>query len=76
MNRVEIDTKKLRDELGATYFVQWMTKFDSITGHLQVVGYCVRDKSDSQWATVFQHKERSVCQKIADILNEEGANKC
>lgn len=71
MQKTEVDTKKLHDELKARYIVQWITKFDSITGHLQAVGCCVRDKSDSQWAIVFRHKDKVVCQKIADILNEE-----
>jgi hypothetical protein len=74
MNRVEIDTKKLRDELGARYFVQWITATNRY-GRLVVMGYCVRDKGDSHWATVFKHEDKVVCQKVADMLNE-GDNKC
>ena len=40
------------------------------------MGYCVRDKESFGWSTLFQHEEENVCQKIADILNEEEHNKC
>jgi hypothetical protein len=62
--------EELRKASGARYFVQWVTKFDSEQGNLQLVGYCVRDMSDSQWKTVFQHKDETVCRKVCGMLNE------
>jgi hypothetical protein len=67
-----IDHKELRRKLEARYFVQWVTKRYE-QGHLQVVGHCVRDQGDPQWKTVFEHKDKIVCEKICQILNE-GAN--
>ena len=59
------------------YIVQWITAFDSNNHITQVLGFCVRDKGSSGWPTVFKHREQDVCQKIADILNEEEEhNKC
>jgi hypothetical protein len=69
MQTTSIDHKELRKQLEDTYFVQWVTKFDSTQGHLQVVGNCVRNRKT--WETLFYHKDYGVCQKIADILNEE-----
>ena len=74
MQTTSIDHKELRKQLEDTYFVQWVTKFDSTQGHLQVVGYCVRNRKT--WETLFHNKEHRVCQKIADMLNEEEHNKC
>jgi len=62
--------KRLREQLRARYFVQWVTKFDSNNHIIDVLGHCVRDRDISGWPTVFQHKEHNVCQKIADMLNE------
>jgi hypothetical protein len=76
MQKTEVDHKKLRDELGARYIVQWVTKFDSNNHIIAVVGYCVRDKKSFGWPTLFRHKEENVCQKVADMLNEEEHNKC
>lgn len=73
MSTTNIDLKKVRRALEARYFVQWMTEAERT--NFRVVGYCVRDKHDSHWATVFEHEEHSVCEKICQILNE-GANKC
>jgi hypothetical protein len=70
VNTTNVDYKELRKALGARYFVQWVTKLDSIQGHLQVVGYCVRDQHDPQWKTVFQHKDKTVCRKVCEMLNE------
>jgi len=75
MNRVEIDTKKLRDELETRYIVQCVTATNRY-GNLVLMGYCLRDRSTSCWDTVFEHKDRVVCQKIADMLNEEELTKC
>ena len=51
--------------------MQWVTEFDDNNHCVRVLGYCVRDRSDWEWKTVFNHKEEAVCQKIANILNEE-----
>jgi len=67
-----VNYKELRRKLEARYFVQWVTKRYE-QGHLQAVGYCVRDKRDSHWKTVFEHEDYGVCEKICQILNE-GAN--
>lgn len=74
MSTTNIDYKELRKQLEAPYFVQWVTKFDSEQGHLQMVGHCVRNHKTGE--TLFQHKDYGVCEKICQILNEEGANKC
>jgi len=58
------------------YIVQWVTKFDSKQGHLQVVGFCVRDTGSSNWATLFQHEDEIVCRKVCEMLNEKEHNKC
>jgi hypothetical protein len=76
VNTTNIDYKELRKAREAKYFVQWVTKFDSTKVSLEVVGYCVRDKSDSQWKTVFEHKDRVVCEKVCQMLNEEELTKC
>jgi hypothetical protein len=69
----KIDYDELRKQREAPYFVQWVTKFDSIKGDLEVVGYCVR--RHKTWETVFQHKDYEVCVKVCEMLNEneEGA---
>ena len=55
--------------------MQWVTEFDYNNHLTKVVGYCVRDTDDTQWATLFRHKEENVCRKVCDMLNEneEGA---
>jgi hypothetical protein len=73
---IETSYKKLREVLDARYFVQGMTKFDSDVVSLQLLGYCVRDKQDTQWATVFEHKDRVVCEKVCQMLNEGEVTKC
>ena len=54
------------------YWVQWVTKFDSEQGHLQVVGHCVRSNKE----TLFQHKDYEVCVKVCEMLNEGEVTKC
>jgi hypothetical protein len=59
------------------YIVQWVTEWDDNNHITRVSGYCVRDKNNLGWPTLFKHKEENVCQKIADMLNEEEEhNKC
>jgi hypothetical protein len=74
VSTTNVDYKDLRRKLGARYFVQWVTKLDSIQGDLEVVGYCV--KKHKTWETVFYNKSETVCRKVCEMLNEEGANKC
>ena len=69
MNITKTTYEELRKASGARYFVQWVTKRYE-QGHLQVVGYCVRDTADSHWKTVFKHESEDVCRKLAKILNE------
>lgn len=64
--------KDLRKGLEARYFVQWITVTNR-HGELIITGYCVRDRETIEWTTVFKHESKEVCQKIADMLNEEGA---
>ena len=55
------------------YFVQWVTKHnkeESGAAQIQVLGYCVRDKGSPNWATVFEHADKVVCEKVTEILNE------
>jgi len=56
--------------------VQWVTALDSEQGYLQVLGYCVRDTGSSNWATLFEHKDETVCRKVCGMLNEEELTKC
>lgn len=58
------------------YIVQWVTALDSEQGYLQVLGYCVRDTGSSNWATLFEHKDETVCRKVCGMLNEEELTKC
>jgi hypothetical protein len=58
------------------YIVQWVTEWDDNNHITRVMGYCVRDKNSFGWPTLFKHKEENVCQKVADMLNEEEHNKC
>ena len=53
--------------------MQWVTNQNQTD--MQVLGYCVRDMDTFNGDTLFHHKEKSVCEKVRDILNE-GANKC
>jgi hypothetical protein len=73
---LEVDHKKLRDELKARYIVQWVTKFDSNNHIIAVVGYCVRDKNSFGWPTLFYHESETVCMKVCEMLNEKEHNKC
>ena len=74
MNITKTTYEELRKASGARYFVQWVTTFDSTKGNLEVVGYCV--KKHKTWETVFYNKSETVCRKVCEMLNEEGANKC
>jgi hypothetical protein len=55
------------------YITQWVTKHDkteSGAAQIQILGYCVRDTGTGNWATVFEHADKVVCEKVAEILNE------
>ena len=56
------------------YIVQWVTNHKE--GRLRVAGYCVRDTGDTQWKTLFQHKDKIVCEKVCEMLNEKELTKC
>lgn len=58
------------------YTIQWVTALDSEQGYLQVLGWCVRDTDSSNWETVFQHKDETVCRKVCEMLNEKELTKC
>ena len=74
MSTKNITYKALRKMLDDPYFVQWVTTFDSTKGNLEVVGYCVR--RHKTWDTVFEHKNRVVCEKVCQMLNEGEVTKC
>ena len=59
-----------RDLKPPRYLVQWVTALDSESGHLRVLGYCIRDRDSFGWNTVFEHESESVCKKMLKILNE------
>ena len=65
-----LDTR-FPDQARERYIVQWVTEFDYNNHLTKVVGYCVRDTDDTQWATLFRHKDYGVCEKICQILNEK-----
>ena len=53
------------------YIARWVTDYvknESGTAQIQVLGYCVYDTKKCK--TLFEHKDREVCQKLANILNE------
>ena len=50
------------------YIARWITTY--LDGNLAVTGYCVYDTKECK--TLFEHKDRGVCQKLANILNEGG----
>lgn len=55
------------------YFVQWITEHDktkSGAAQITVVGWCIRDQHTRDWETVFEHTDRQVVEKVANILNE------
>jgi hypothetical protein len=57
------------------YIARWVTDFvknEAGTAQIQVLGYCVYDSKDCK--TLFEHQDREVCQKLANILNEEDNN--
>jgi len=58
---------------GGRYFVQWVTEHDkteSGAASIKVIGWCIRDHHSRDWATVFEHTDRQVCEKMLKILNE------
>lgn len=57
------------------YIVQWVTATNR-HGELIIMGYCVRDTDDTQWATLFQHEDETVCRKVCEMLNEKELTKC
>jgi len=63
-----------RDLKKPRYLMQWVTTMDSDTGHLQLLGYCIRDNDSFGWKTVFEHTDKVVCEKVANILNEGEGN--
>lgn len=68
MSTKNITYKTLRKMMDDPYFVQWVTKFDSVQGQMQVVGFCVR--RHKTWETVFYNESEIVCRKVCDMLNE------
>lgn len=59
------------------YFVQWITEHDktkSGAAQIVVLGYCIRDQQSPNWDTVFEHADKVVCEKVAQILNEGEGN--
>ena len=55
------------------YITQWVTrhnKEESGAAQIEILGYCVRDTGTGNWATVFEHADKVVCEKVAEILNE------
>ena len=69
-----LDTRFPDSQARERYIVQWVTATNR-HGELIIMGWCVRDTDDTQWATLFRHKEENVCRKVCDMLNEneEGA---
>ena len=65
-----IDTRVPDSQARERYIVQWITATNR-HGELIIMGYCVRDTDDTQWATLFRHKDETVCRKVCDMLNEE-----
>lgn len=63
-----IDYKDLREQLGDTYFVQWITEWDDNNQIIRVMGNCVRNRKTGE--TLFYHKNYEVCEKVCDMLNE------
>ena len=52
------------------YIVQWVTATNR-HNEIIVLGWCVRDTDDTQWATLFQHEDETVCRKVCEMLNEK-----
>ena len=69
-----IDTRFPDSQARERYIVQWITATNR-HGELIIMGWCVRDTDDTQWATLFQHEDEAVCRKVCEMLNEneEGA---
>ena len=59
------------------YITQWVTEHDKCgktAESIKIVGYCVRDTDSFEWTTVFEHTDKVVCEKVANILNEGEGN--
>ena len=56
------------------YLMQWVTTMDSETGHLLVVGYCVRDMNSFSGNIVFEHADKEVCEKVLKMILEGEGN--
>jgi hypothetical protein len=69
-----LDTR-FPDQARERYIVQWITATNR-HGELIIMGWCVRDTDDTQWATLFQHEDEAVCRKVCEMLNEEELTKC
>ena len=69
-----LDTRFPDSQARERYIVQWITATNR-HGELIIMGWCVRDTDDTQWATLFQHEDEAVCRKVCGMLNEneEGA---
>ena len=67
-----LDTRFPDSQARERYIVQWITATNR-HGELIIMGWCVRDTDDTQWATLFQHEDETVCRKVCEMLNEEGA---
>jgi hypothetical protein len=60
-----LDTRFPDPEARAKYFVQWITATNR-HNEIVVLGYCVRSNKE----TLFKHKDKAVCEKVRDMLNE------
>ena len=59
------------------YFLQWVTGHnmrESGAAQIQVLGWCIRDQNSPEWSVVFEHADKVVCEKVAQILNEGEGN--
>jgi len=57
------------------YIVRWVTdhiKNESGTAQIQVLGYCVYDTKECK--TLFEHKDKQVCQKVLQMILEGEGN--
>ena len=70
-----LDTRFPDSQARERYIVQWITATNR-HGELIIMGWCVRDTDDTQWATLFQHEDETVCRKVCEMLNEKELTKC
>jgi hypothetical protein len=68
----DIFYEELRKQGESPHFVQWITATKG--GELIILGWCVREAKT--WKTLFQHKDKAVCRKVCDMLNEGEVTKC